>query len=225
MATLGLRVGSVVAISIVAAAVGHASGDPVTFASPPTLVLNVKLTATDGLPPSSRVVLITEAESIWKHGHVRLKWLGDASEADGSEVLRVLVVSRPVVTAEHAPWTVAELLRSEGSNAVAIASTTGARRIIDESRWAQLTAAPALYEHRLGIVLGRAVAHEIGHYLLRTSTHAKHGLMRARIDAREFADLRSGSFRLDDAAEAHLAMLAAKGAQTIEAVPGFSYSR
>jgi hypothetical protein len=37
-------------------------------------------------------------------------------------------------------------------------------------------------------VLGRAVAHEIGHYLLATATHANRGLMRASIDASEFAD-------------------------------------
>jgi len=38
---------------------------------------------------------------------------------------------------------------------------------------------------------------EMGHYLLNTSSHARRGLMRARIDARDFADLRSGAFFLD----------------------------
>ena len=47
--------------------------------------------------------------------------------------------------------------------------------------------------------------------------------MRARIEAREFADLRSGSFRLDHAAEAHMAILAAKGTLATEVSP-FSYS-
>jgi len=35
--------------------------------------------------------------------------------------------------------------------------------------------------------------------------------MRATIGAREFADLRSGLFRLDEEAEAHLAKIAARG--------------
>jgi len=47
--------------------------------------------------------------------------------------------------------------------------------------------------------------------------------MRARIDAREFADLRSGTFWLDRAAEAHMATIAAKGPLFSETVPGFSY--
>jgi hypothetical protein len=76
---------------------------------------------------------------------------------------------------------------------------------------------------RLGVVLGRAVSHEIGHYLLQTDTHATRGLMRARIDAREFADLRSGTFYLDRAAETHMAVLAASGASSAGAVPNFSY--
>jgi polyribonucleotide nucleotidyltransferase len=45
--------------------------------------------------------------------------------------------------------------------------------------------------------------------------------MRARIDAREFADVRRESFRLDAAARAHLTRLAASGG-TAQA---FSYAR
>jgi hypothetical protein len=46
------------------------------------------------------------------------------------------------------------------------------------------------------VVLGRAVTGEIGHYLLQSNSHSPYGLMRATIDAREFADLRTGAFRL-----------------------------
>ena len=55
----------------------------------------------------------------------------------------------------------------------------------------------ALEERRLGVTLGRALAHEIGHFLLRTSTHARSGLMRSQFDASEFTDLRDGTFALD----------------------------
>ena len=51
---------------------------------------------------------------------------------------------------------------------------------------------------RLGVVLGRAVAHEIGHFLLNTAAHSRRGLMRARIDPHDFVDLRRGGFGLDD---------------------------
>ena len=55
----------------------------------------------------------------------------------------------------------------------------------------------AVNEMRLGIVLGRALAHEIGHHLLDTPTHARSGLMRPGFNAFEFTDLRDGTFALD----------------------------
>jgi hypothetical protein len=167
---------------------------------------------------------MAEAESIWRLGHVRLKWLRESTEADEGDILRVLVVAKPVPKAsEYAAWTVAELLRLNGTQATAIASTIGARRIVDQSRWELLTEPTAMQEQRLGVVLGRAVSHEIGHYLLQTNTHASRGLMRARIDAREFADLRSGTFRLDRTAAAHMATIAATGTLFSGKMPGFAY--
>jgi hypothetical protein len=134
------------------------------------------------------------------------------------------VMARPVArVTEYSPWTVAELLRPQSSRPIAVASTIGARRILDESRWQYPMELPALRDYRLGLVLGRAVAHEIGHYLLQTNTHATGGLMRALIDARDFADLRSGTFRLDHAAEAHMATIAARGTFSPDTVSGFSY--
>ena len=212
MKTLRPLVGYIAALSIITGVVISTPDAGVALASDsPDLVLNLHFTSTDGLPAESRRALMAEAESIWKLGHIRLKWLRESTEADEGDTLRVLVMARPVATSAHSPWTVGELLRSEGFRPIAIASTIGARRIIDESQWDQLLAPATLHDYRLGVVLGRAVAHEIGHYMLRTNTHATRGLMRARIASREFADLRSGSFRLDQAAEAYLAALAARG--------------
>jgi hypothetical protein len=220
-------IGCVALLSMVAGATGRTPDSPVLLASEaPSLVLNLHFTSSDSLSIASRQALMTEAESIWKLGHVRLKWLRESTEAEEGATLRVLVLARPVPRAkEYSPWTVAELLRLGGSQATAIASTIGARRILDESRHHQLLQEPvALEDYRLGLVLGRAVSHEIGHYLLQTNTHATRGLMRARIEAREFADLRSGSFHLDSAAEAHLALLASRGTISPEAMSGFSYT-
>ena len=225
MSAVRLLAGCLALLSIVAGATGRAPDSAVLLASEqPSLVLNLHFTASDSLPIASRHALMAEAESIWKNGHVRLKWLRESTEADAGDILRVLVVARPVPkTSEYAAWTVAELLRLSGTQATAIASTIGARRILDQSRWELIAEPTAMQDQRLGLVLGRAVSHEIGHYLLQTNTHATRGLMRARIDAREFADLRSGTFGLDRAAEAHMATIAAKGALSSEISPGFSY--
>ena len=43
----------------------------------------------------------------------------------------------------------------------------------DEPRWPAM-----LHDRIIGRAVGRVMAHEIGHYLLRTSAHADRGLMR-----------------------------------------------
>lgn len=189
----------------------------------PVRRLNLVLTSTQTLSPASVSALMAEATAIWKESRVTLHWGNDADAQP--DALRVLVMAR-VPTSGSTPWAVGELVRHEGTRALAIASITGARRIVEESKY-RFDDLPAVRDRRLGVVLGRAVAHEIGHYLLRSNTHSAQGLMRARIDAREFADLRSGSFRLDDEAQARLDTLAMDSPLALNAPPlaDFSVSR
>ena len=194
--------------------------------SAPAPVLNLRLTVSHELSGLSKKGLVTETESIWRDGHVRLRWLSGSAEPSSGLTLRVLVTPRAVASSvDGERWTVGELLRFEGSSAIAVASITGAQRIVEASRRFRLIDLPAVQHHRLGVVLGRAVAHEIGHYLLQTNTHAPYGLMRANIDAREFADLRTGTFRLDRAAQVHLAERAAHSLDSAEMTGSeFSYT-
>jgi len=191
-------------------------------ASPARLILNLRLTSTQDLPPFTRLALMAETQEIWEPAHVRVRWIERDGDAAGGPMLRVLLMARVVpAPGDESPFAVGELVRYEGDGAFAIASLTGARRIVDETRFL-LVDPPQTHDRRMGVVLGRAVAHEIGHFLLQTNTHAPDGLMRARILASEFADLRGESFRLDKAAEAHLAALAASGTFSVDAKP-FSY--
>jgi hypothetical protein len=186
--------------------------------------LRLRLTVADGLPAAAKQALVAEAESIWRDGRVRLVWLGGGPAPPAGRSLRALVTPRAVAAeAEGARWPVGELLRVDGTTAIAVASIAGAQRIVDESERFQLLDPYVTREQRLGIILGRALAHEIGHYLLQTNTHAPYGLMRARIDSREFADVHALSFRLDRAAKAHLAV---HGRAIVEArgTRGFSYA-
>ncbi len=174
-------------------------------AGSPLAAFNVMLTVAPEVSGAARRALLAEAEGIWRHEGVTLRWLSGGEEADGAPALRVLIIPRLAAnsgsTAER--WAAGELVRFEGSGAIAIASISGAQRILDEARRKDLgttSLSSVADERRLGVVLGRTVAHEIGHYLLHTNTHAERGLMRAAFDAREFTDLRTGSFRLDDKA-------------------------
>lgn len=173
-------------------------------------VLSLRLTTSSELSSVSQQALIHETESIWRDARVELRWLADAVNDENMGVvqrrpLRIVVTRRAVNAADHQNWPVGELLRFGDRSAVAMASITAALRIVEESPESPLLGLPAMHQYKLGVVLGRAVAHEIGHYLLDSNTHSPYGLMRASIAAREFADLRTGAFRLDRQSQVYLA--------------------
>ena len=186
---------ALLAIAIIAAGTRAAAGSaPLAL-----LPLDVLLTVSPDLSRVSQRALVTEAERIWQSERVNLRWLPALAGADDPSVpLRVLVITRQNVAAsDNDQWPVGELVAPAGYRALAIASISGAQRVVSEATRYQLLELPALAEQRLGLVLGRAVAHEIGHFLLATRTHADRGLMRASIGAREFADPAAGTFGLD----------------------------
>jgi len=180
-----------------------------------SVLVDVRLATSVHLPPLSRASLIDEVNEIWGREGVRLRWPLDPSSSEAPDfALRVLVVQHepPDGDLEH-QWPVGELLFDQSDQPVAVASIGAAERILDTA--ARSDEPVMLRARRLGRVLGRTVAHEMGHYLLNTSSHARRGLMRARIDATDFADLRSGAFFLDASAGAWIrsALKPSAGAQ------------
>jgi hypothetical protein len=161
----------------------------------PGLQVDVWLTADTGLPPASRAVLTREVDDIWRRQGVCVQWLASLSGRPSDLTLRVLVVRRETSKATEGQWPVGELRLTRGGAALAIASITAAERVLEATTRPEEPM--AMRDRRLGLILGRAVAHEMGHYLLDTNGHAGHGLMRARIEAGELSDVRSGGFFLD----------------------------
>jgi hypothetical protein len=73
--------------------------------------------------------------------------------------------------------------------------------MIEEMRLGQVPAwewPRAIREQIAGRAMGRVIAHEIGHVLLRTTGHAPHGLMRAVQRADELVDPARTRYRLPD---------------------------
>jgi hypothetical protein len=173
-----------------------------TDESEPYCRLEVLLTTTELLPETARLPMMSEAESIWKNHGVVINWLpGTATRPISQDRLRVLVVEqRKPLAGQRETLTVGELLRPVNGHALAIVSVENAQRLVAIVRQRQGQDLVAVDHKRLGLVLGRAMAHEIGHYLLDTHTHASHGLMRQQFDATEFTDIRDGLFTLDRSA-------------------------
>jgi len=193
------------------------------------LPLEILLTVSPDLRESTTRTLIDEATRIWGGEHVDLRWppVGQTFEPSDAP-LRVLVMTRPDSAGNgHDRWPVAEILSHQQHRAIAIASIASARRVVDEAARAQLFERPANLEYRLGLVLGRAVAHEIGHFLLSTSSHADRGLMRAQVGSGEFAALGANQFRLDEDARRWIRQRLLEEPQTVTALRSatFSYTR
>jgi hypothetical protein len=190
-------------------------------AAPAAPIIDVRLTTSIDLPHLVTSVLRAEAAAIWGRAGVHLRWPSAPRDAPAAASLRVLVLQRegPAVTGHS--WAVGELLRDQADQPFAVVSTTAARRVV---AIAGHDGEPqALSDRRLGVVLGRAVAHEIGHFLLATRGHARTGLMRAHVDVTDFADLRSGGFHLDRDAGAWIRAWLPHPAQAGQTLARFSY--
>jgi hypothetical protein len=162
------------------------------------------LTTPDDLSDTARQALMREADAIWRDAGVRLTWVDPHAARTASQPALRVIVGRS--QDRHADaGVVGELLRFDNGDATAIASIDRAAAIVRAAGGGAAYGLPdAIVQHRLGTVLGRAVAHEIGHYLLGSAAHASHGLMRARFQPGEFTDLRGGAFELDAASRRRL---------------------
>jgi hypothetical protein len=166
--------------------------------------VDVLLTTAPSLPAAARTAMMNEAADIWRQHGIALDWLRPTDIRPAApNRLRVLVVpNRPTSVRPDEPFAVGELVRPASGHPVALISINSAQRLVSSLRGRAGYELIAIDERRLGVVLGRALAHEIGHYLLGTHTHATNGLMRPQFDALEFTDLRVGTFTLDtDAAD------------------------
>src|SRR5258708_37039209 len=76
----------------------------------------------------------------------------------------------------------------------------------------------------LGRAMGRALAHEMGHYLLSSKAHTATGLMRARITATEFFGNDPRRFQLDNAQRSSVVAQLVRGSVVSWPLPGVRQS-
>ena len=182
-----------------------AAGSLILRAQPevqPLARLELALTAAPSLSAAARSALMAEASAIWQDQGIAIDWVpATAPSSSPNQRLRVLIVDRrPTAGAPGDAFTVGELVRPPNGHAIAMMSIKSAQRLLASVRGRAGYDLIAVDERRLGLVLGRALAHEIGHYLLETHTHARAGLMRPQFNALEFTDRRGQIFALDQTA-------------------------
>jgi hypothetical protein len=179
----------------------------------PFLILHVALAIPPGaLPPRTLAAAVAEAAAIWARYGVVVDVAGHCeAPSDDTAQLAVAVVTgsdtsgapflRPPLGAirfdpDGAPAPEITLFLGAIQRFVSTARVLG----VDDARWPG-----GLRERIVGRAAGRVLAHEIGHYLLRTPRHDTVGLMRSMRSADDFASPARGAFELSKATAARLA--------------------
>lgn len=196
-----------VAVRCVAPALLFACLHTTAFAAPRTLGV-VAIDLPQGvLSPITASIMTREAERIWSAAGVHLEWRPGA-DAPASDGIAVHLLS------SGAPWrdgysdyVMGDAQQITRNVRVSIAA---AIRIVHQSK-AQTAGRPAnVDDMTLGFVLGRVLAHEIGHQLIGPG-HTARGLMRAVFRSSDLVDPRPGLFEAGSGDVARIAARLASG--------------
>jgi hypothetical protein len=148
-------------------------------------------------------VMREEAERIWIREGVQLRWhLSDADVSPDASFIRLELVDEYAgVVANASAIALGDFRPRVGTIRVSLrsASDTTTLGLSGFRRPLQ----PFDHPLALGYVLGRAIAHEIGHSLLG-GAHAETGLMQAAFTPSQMVDRLSGQFRLTPVESASL---------------------
>jgi hypothetical protein len=158
-------------------------------------------------PAISPVVVdktLEEASAIWRPTGVTFKW----QKIDAESVSAAAQPTRPrVIITEQpgrpstggAPIGWVTFVDDEPDGDIHVSHANAERYILSfgglPGGTRRLT--PAERFLLMGRTLGRALAHEIGHYLLRSKAHTTSGLMKANRTVKEFTDADARGFEVD----------------------------
>jgi hypothetical protein len=149
--------------------------------------------------------ICAEADAIWRRAGVTIDWRLDRGDAD----VRV-VFADPARTADGAPMTLGWLLfNADVPDPIVHLSIANMKRLLAESTDVVATIQTMKPWQRETLVargLGRALAHELGHYLLASKRHTPNGLMRAQHTGAEMFDAGRQPFAIDPQLRAAAAM-------------------
>jgi hypothetical protein len=148
---------------------------------------------------------MTEAcTEIWKREGVALTWSGAVNDAD--VVLPLVFNHREVRKHDHKGGDAFGVTLFAGHSRTIVVSIGRAREVIAQRHGLADSSDAMTLDIAMGRLLGRVVAHEIGHALLLTLTHAAEGLMRARLETDDLRPGFDGEFALAAPDRRRLAM-------------------
>jgi hypothetical protein len=153
-----------------------------------------------------------EVTAIWGPQGVLCLW--EVSSTGGSSStappVRIVVIDNPI-DPQAAPLKKAlgwiDFHRQDGQSSVLYVSATAVKRLASMKRYGYRDlpwVSSFVIDRVMARALGRATAHEIGHYLLGTRRHSGDGLMRAAFRASDLVRRTRDGFTLDRAQRSEL---------------------
>src|SRR5262249_44534913 len=159
--------------------------------------------------------ILKGAGDIWRpYADVTFTPADESTLVSGS--LRLLITDRTSTISDGASLGWIEFVDGRPSNHITV-STGAATALLRASRWNGL---PKTVQHTFLVrAMTRAIAHELGHYLLASREHVAHGLMRGQLTADDIMQPRRSSYQLERAQVQRLrqaALVARQGGVTDE---------
>jgi len=208
-----MLIATTVVASVLVASITSAAGAPAA-SSPAIPPMIVNVSSAPGMSQKLVSAVLAEADAIWRTSGVTFAWrrapLAVASHAGATEIapyapntLRLTIgESRGVGRDGYLPlgW----ILFNDGTvpEQEIYLSYVNAQAMMEEARGVVgiISAMPlAQRETLLARAMGRALAHELGHYLLASKMHTPRGLMKATMTAVELFMPDTGAFRIEPA--------------------------
>jgi hypothetical protein len=147
-------------------------------------------------------VMKREVHDIWEPVGFHINWREPDVNDAAACVLKVIVRDSPTPwgsTREPRRLTIAATVaREEHGQPVIYVSASASRALLEGQHLQQYPVSwlPSVYERLMGQIMGRSIAHELGHYLLQSSFHAPSGLMRAVVPVEDFMTPSLKEFRV-----------------------------
>jgi hypothetical protein len=190
--------GVVVAASLAAGAVAP------DIPAPPPIVVNIS--AAPNVSASLVALVIAEVDAIFRSAGVSFIW----SRGESTPTALRVAIGNEAGAAREGGMPLGWIKFADGRPQQEIyVSYANAEKLMEESRgivvWLDNNMSIAERQRMLGRVMGRALAHELGHYLLATKAHTAKGLLKAVRSAQELFGFDRRRFQLEPAQRTQIA--------------------
>jgi hypothetical protein len=186
-----------VALSLSAGAVARADTDV-----RPVVRVALAPAMTGGISGVAWRAMTDECTRIWALEGVTLHW----SRSTGARVVLPIVFDDRELEKHDTRDSALGLTLFAGRSLRIVVSLARARQVVALRRGLADADDGMMLDVAMGVLLGRVVAHEIGHALLLTTRHSTHGLMRAEFDTFDIRPDLDGRFALSRSERERLAI-------------------